>query len=120
MNDFRDVLVRYKWAVLLILLALALGACADLAKPETTREKLAYAEAGLTSAYVTIGDLKRAGRISAESRDELVAKTDTAGAALDASRVALNMGDLDTAAAKLRLAQDALRLLQATLRGLGG
>ena len=110
--------VRYYWTFMILAALVGLVSCAnDFAKPETLQDKIAYAEGSLTATYLTIADLKWAGRISAETRDKLVKDADAAGATLDATRTALGVGDLTTASAKLSLAQDALRLLQATLRG---
>jgi hypothetical protein len=112
------IAVRQYWTCMLLAALVGLVSCAqNLVNPETLQERLAYAEGTLTATYLTIADMKFLGRISAEKRDELVKDADAAGATLDATRAALGAGDLTTASAKLQLAQDALRLLQTTLRG---
>lgn len=102
--------------IVLILLLGTLSACSSIEKPRDAKDGLAYAEATLTGAYVSIADLKKSGRISADRRDYLVGAADSVGATLDAARAAAGLGDLHTASEKLRLAQNGLRVLLTALK----
>jgi hypothetical protein len=119
------VLLRDYWAVVLLALLLGLSVawlegCSTLAKPQTINQRIAYVdEAGLTSSYQTIGELKVSGRIDAAKRDDLVGSADAVGSAVDAARTALASGDISTAEGKLRLARDGLMALQKILEETG-
>jgi hypothetical protein len=103
------------WALLLLL-----AGCASLVKPVSVRQSIAYTEGALTATYQSIGQLKAEGRISAEKRNELVAQADKVGDALDASRLALGVGDISTAEGKLQAARAVLVTLEAVLKQYGG
>lgn len=101
----------------LLLTVFLVSACGQMQKPETIKQRIAYAEATLTASYQTVADLKRAGTLSAERRDQLVADLDQAGFALDAAAASLKGGLPDDALGRLRLAESILRAVQTTLRG---
>lgn len=107
-----------KFLFLFLFLSTLIG-CAEFQKPDTIRQRIAYAEATLTASYQTVADLKRAGSITSESRDKLVADLDQAGFALDASTAALQNGLPDDALGRLRLAESILRAVQVTLKEMG-
>lgn len=98
------------------LLVLFLVGCAGMAKPETINQQIAYSEASLTATYQTIRDLKVSGRITAEKRDEMVAKADLVGSGLDASRGLLRDGLPSDALSMLQTTRSALLALQGVLK----
>ncbi len=99
---------------------LLLVACAQqLAQPQTFKQSIAYAEAGLTATYQTIATLKTEGRISAQTRNHLVSQADQVGDALDAARAASQVGNVTQANLSLETARAALIALQAVLRSFG-
>jgi len=112
----RDFLIWMAAIAATCILVILTTSCAGLVKPETINQKLAYSEASLTATYNTIRDLKVAGRISEQKRNELVTQADTAAAAVDAARTALGAGDTSTALGKLQVARSVLVGLEAILK----
>ena len=99
----------------LVLAFVFLTGCASLGGkivvPETTEEKLAFAEAtltGLTLAAVQLNDAQLITLEKAKETESLISKTELA---LRLGRVALNGKDADTALKQLDLIQDFLLTL---------
>lgn len=117
-------LAKDNWWVLMVLALMAYavlvsaGCGANLVKPETLRQRIAYTEGGLTAAYQTIRDLRMANKISVEGRNELVEDADKVGAGIGATKAFLDAGQTANATTQLEQTRDALLMLQGVLEKL--
>ncbi len=101
----------------LLLLSLMLTSCSQvsLTKPQTTREGLVYAYAGVTTARNTTGSLLSANKITPAQARTYQNLADNARSALDLGDTFLAKGDQGQAQTHLQLAQNVLNQLTATL-----
>lgn len=104
-------------ALFMALVGFALIGCAGpLHRPETTQDKLGYAQATLTGAYKTIASLAQRKRITHAEGVKLLIDADQVETALNASKAALSAGAFEDANKALSLAQKALMALEKTLQ----
>jgi len=100
----------------LALLALVAG-CVSLAPANTLSERLAYAMGTHTAVLVATTQALELGDITSDDAQRVLTVADTARQTLDAAGLAIGVGDLATAEARLQLATSLLARLQSYLRG---
>lgn len=100
------------------LLALLLIGCASLglAPASTFDERLAYAVSQNAAVRTAAANSLNAGDISVDDAKRVLKITDEVRTALDAARLATNVGDVQTAEGRLQLATALLVELQRYLR----
>lgn len=104
------------YAPFFLLLALFVAGCATIAKPQTTEQKLMYAQAQVGAAYKTVADLRKRDAISKEDGRATIDKIDEADKSVKLARTALQAGDISTAEGKLSVALTALIAIESTLK----
>lgn len=113
-------LKRTQYAFLSVLL-LALAGCSyfGLPKPENLTERLAYAHSAVNSVIVSTTNALNVDAISVADAQYVRKSASDTRQFLEAAEVALTAGDLETAEARLILAQNILSQLQRYLAAKG-
>jgi len=104
-------------SALALLMLLAGCASFGLAPANTLSERLAYAMGSHTAVLAATTQALDAGDITSDDAQRVLTVADTARQTLDAAGLAIGVGDLATAEARLQLATSLLARLQSYLRG---
>ena len=106
--------------LLAFLMAITLGACATITKPESVKQQIAYGYANLAAARDSTTSLLERKAISVDQAKDFQRQFDSVRAALDAASVASGAGDISKAEDQLRLAVSLLTAVEAQLRAREG
>lgn len=101
----------------LVGLVLLLSSCASLERPESTTERLAYAEAQQTALADTVVQLYESGAIDTGTMESAREQLEQSAELLDAAWAAVEAGDSERAG---NLAATALALIRATRQAVEG
>lgn len=107
--------IQFAWLLVL------LSGCAyfGMPKPETLTERLAYAHSAVNSVVATTTNALNAKAISIPDAEYVSKTAKETKALLDATELALRVGDLESAEGRLVLAQNVLNQLQRYLAAKG-